>query len=241
MPALHLVSPGRDNGPVDAALPQTKGLVINSCQFGYLWAIVHTGRTQAVCTSRRGPAYCEALQENRSRGCRALKFFCRCAWLPSWPPARKVQLTTWSTSKSRRSPSTSRTPASTSKTNGRATRAVLARPALFLSAGQHSADSTAFPDRRFEVSGVGGYGAATSQLNNRRLPCATLPLSPCLPLQRLQPAPSQHPSPSRCPLPSSRSQTANTAPDPTTERARRVDRQPPVPALRAPERKVRSC
>lgn len=246
MPALHLVSEPRLGVLDDAAMPQGMGLGIKSCQSGYLWAIVHTGRTQAVCTSRRGRACRVTLQEHRSRGCRAPKSFCRCAWLPSWLPALRAHLTKLSTSKSRPSRSSRPTPASTTKTNGRATWAVLVRPALFLSAGQHSAaqhsaDSPTFPDRRFEVSGAGGYAAATSHFHNRRLPCATLPLSPCLPLQRLQPAPSPHPSPSRCPSPSSRFRTANTAPDPTTERARRVDRQPPVPALRAPEQKVRSC
>jgi hypothetical protein len=138
MPALHLVATEAAIAWVDAAVPQGSGLTTKSCQSGGLWAIVHTGRTQAVCTSRRGPACCEALQENRSRGCRAPKSpFCRCAWLPSLLRATRAALRmksfTWKSPLFR---SNRPTPASTSNPIGRAKGAVMPRPALFLSAGQ---------------------------------------------------------------------------------------------------------
>ncbi len=245
MPPLYMVSaPGAVAG-YDAALPQDGALDKNSCQSGYLSAIVHTDRTQAVCTSRRGTACCTSFQEHRSRGCRAPRSpFCRWAWLPSWPPAQRPQRKKSFTSKSRLCRLTYRTPASTSKTKGRALWAAMAQPALFLSAARQSGPCADIPTptaERFEIRRAAAYAGRTATHFNRRFPCGLSPLLPCLPLPPSLLAPSPHPSPSRFLSPLNPRRPANTAPDPTTERARRVDRQPPVPALRAPQQKVRLC
>lgn len=235
MAALYLVAPPAVQRPIDAAGPQPMANSDFACQSGGLWAIVHSGRTQAVCTSGRGPACCTALQENRSRGCRAPRSFCRCAWLPSWQLAlasRKKSFTWISRFRSSRP-----TPASTSKTIGRAFGAVQARPALFLSAVADSA--TATPEL-FEQSLAGRYAGGVLPLIQRRLSCGPLPSSPLLPCRLSRPARALRPSLNRFPSPSNPRRPASTAPD-IPERACRGDRPAPVPARRAPAKEVRPC
>lgn len=223
----------------DAAMPQAGALAKKPCQSGDLSAIVHVGRTQAVCTSRRGSACRGTLQEHRSRGCRAPRSFCRFAWLPSWQlvaVALRKKSSTW---KIRLSRSNRPTPASTSKTIGRANGANAPWPALFLSGA--SAANPARPRDRF-ASGPGrGYDRATVTFSLWRFSCGLLQSSPCLRLQALPPAPNRHPSPSRFPSPLNPRRPANTVPD-LPERARRGTRPAPVPPpMRAPEQKVRPC
>ena len=125
----------------DVAMPQAEAFPHFACQFRALWAIVNTGRTQAVLTSKKGAAQSTPPKNKWSRGCRALKSpFLHFAWSPSWRLAPRKQKKSF-TSINRLSRPSLFTPASTSKTKGRALWAVLARPALFL-----SADLTA-PDR----------------------------------------------------------------------------------------------
>ena len=132
MASLYLVAKAGFVAARDAVLPHLTPFSESLCQFLALSTNVHAGRTQAVCTSRRGPACCEALQEHRSRGCRALRLFCRWSWLPSWqlaPVMPKKTSSMWTN----RSRSNRPTPASTTKTIGRAKGAIAPRPALFLS------------------------------------------------------------------------------------------------------------
>lgn len=244
MPPLYLVPTRGQSCQFDAALPQGRAIQKNACQFGHLSANVHAGRTQAVCTSKRGSACRTTLQEHRSRGCRAPKSFCLCAWLPSWPLVQAAPRTKLSTLKSRPFRPSRPTPASTSKTKGRASWAVQAQPALFLSEGPHRAASAKFLAKqavRFEIPAGAAYAGRPDTHFNRRFSCGPQPLSLCLPLPLLQLAPSQPPSPSRCPSLSSQRRPANTAPDPKTERARRVDRHAPVSTCRAPQHEVRPC
>ena len=87
MSPLHLVAYVPVARRFDAALPQAEALSEFSCQFGTLSAIVHAGRTQAPCTSRRGSECFPTLQEHRRRVCRAPRSFYRSAWLHSLQPA----------------------------------------------------------------------------------------------------------------------------------------------------------
>jgi hypothetical protein len=237
MAPLHLVALAGLPPRSDAALPQAEALSDFPCQFGMLSAIVHAGRTQAVCTSRRGSACCTTLQEHRSRGCRAPRSFCRCAWLPSWRPAlaSRKKSSTW---KNRLSRSNRPTPASTSKTIGRASWVVAARPALFLSAAW--AKTAAAASGRFEQSSGTRYAGAVETHFQRRFSCGQLPSLPFLPSLPSRHAPARPPSPSRCPSRLSPHRPANTAPD-IPERARRGDRPAPVPTPRAPAKEVRPC
>lgn len=243
MAALYLVVYPSALRAVDAALPQGGALVQKSCQFGHLSAIVHADRTQAVCTSRRGFASCETLQEHRSQKCRAPRSSCRCASLPLWQPARPRKKKS-STSKIRLSRSNRPTPENTSKTFGRASGALSPRPALILSAPQvfaTSADNpTARPDR-FEVFAPARYAGRAETPENRSIPCGQLPLSPFWLSPHSAPARNPRLNPNRFPSPSSLPRPANTAPD-IPERARRGNRQAPVPTpQRAPQHKVRPC
>jgi hypothetical protein len=221
----------------DAVMPQSAPFSESSCQFLSLSAIVHAGRTQAVCTSRRGPACREALQEHRSRGCRARKSFCRCAWLPLLQLAQ-VSPTMTSSMWTSLFRSNRPTPANTSKTIGRAFGAVQARPALFLSfAPAETCFCTAWP---FVLGLRSGYVEGSSTNPERRFSCGNLHLSP---LWRLPPLPlARSPRLSRRlpPSPLSRPRRANTAPN-LPERARRGDRPVPVPTLRAATYEVRPC
>lgn len=243
MAALHLVATGGFMPLADAGLPQAAALSDSSCQFGHLSAIVHAGRTQAVCTSRRGSACCTTLQEHRSRECRAPRSFCRCAWLPSWQlaPLRRKKSSTLT----HRLLSNRPTPANTSKTKGRAPRAALARPALFLSAV--SAGLRTLASKRLSV-GEGfvicrrtGYAAGLVTFFTWRFSCGRPPSLPFSLSPPSRPAPSPRLNPSRCLSPSSLCRQANTAPD-FPERARRGNRRAPVPTLpRAPQQEVRPC
>jgi hypothetical protein len=242
MPPLHLVATQSCWGLPDAARPQGSALVRISCQSGHLSAIVDVGRTQAVWTTGRGSACRTTPQENRSRGCRAPKSFCRFAWLPLWQLAQqKKKKSSMLTSLLR---SNQPTPANTSKSQGRAMWADLARPALFLSAARPPVGSANIHNpatRPFEIRRVAHYAGGSVTQFNRRFPCGPLPLSQCLPLQRSPRAQSPRLSPSQCLLPSSLLRPANTAPEPSTERARRVDRHAPVSTCRAPQQEVRPC
>lgn len=133
MSPLHLVAYVPVARRFDAALPQAEALSEFSCQFGTLSAIVHAGRTQAACTSRRGSECFPTLQEHRRRVCRAPRSFYRSAWLHSLQPAAALmkKLSMWTSPPSRLSRPT---PANTNKTIGRAKGAFGARPALILSA-----------------------------------------------------------------------------------------------------------
>lgn len=239
MAPLHLVVWADFVGRVDAALPQAGGLAKKPCQSGDLSAIVQVGRTQAVCTSRRGSACCGTLQEHRSRGCRAPKLSCRSAWLPSWQLAlaSRKKSSTW---KIRQCRSSRPTPASTSKTNGRANGANAPRPALFLSAAR-LADNPARFIERFACRPRRDYAARTATFSLWRFSCGLLQSSPCWRLPPSPPAPNPRPSPSRFPSRLNPPRPANTVPD-FPERARREARPAPVlPPPRAPEQKVRPC
>lgn len=239
MPPLHLVVQTLAAPVLDAAMPQAGALGKKSCQSGYLSAIVHAGRTQAVCTSKWGFAHCETLQEHRSRGCRAPRSFCRSAWLLSWQLAAAALRKKSSTWKNPLFRSSRPTPASTSKTKGRAKGAIAPRSALFLF--RVSADSPELPIERFACLVRRGYAGATATHFPWRFSCGLLQSLPCLHLPALPPAPNLHPSPSRFPSPSNRHRPASTAPD-FPKRARRGARPAPVPTPpRAPEQKVRPC
>lgn len=184
----------------DVAMPQATAFAHFPFQFRALWAIVHTGRTQAACTSHKGAAQSTLPAIKWSRGCRALRLpFWHFAWSPSWLPApRKLKKSfTWTSRRLRPSLST---PANTSKTKGRALWAVLARPALFLSAV--SAEHHRSRALRFASAAVASYGDDSINHTTQRPSCAPhLFSSFCLSaLSRL--APSLHPSrlltPSRC-------------------------------------------
>jgi hypothetical protein len=201
--------------PADVAGQQVTALGRFACQFAGLWAIVHVGRTQAALTSEREPALCTALQETRSRGCRALKLcFWRFAWWPSWLLAqrRPKKLCMWMS----RSRPSRHIPANTSKTFGRALAAFWAVPALILSAGKKSAKNLASGAvlvalRRADVQG----GDVFQDLTRRKL-CVPSPF--CLPswlwlLLLLAPNPHLRPrqsSPSR-PRPASTSDLTGRA------------------------------
>ncbi len=179
----------------DVAMPQPKAFAHFSCQFRSLWAIVHAGRTQAAFTSHKGAAQSTLPANKWSRGCRALKSpFWHCAWLPSWPlaPSRKKKSFT-STSRPFR-PSLS-TPANTSKFKGRALWAVLARPALFLSAPRRrSAKDFLHGLTRFASAGVAPYGAAIGNDTTQRQICAPLPYSSYFSSVSSQLAPNPRPN-----------------------------------------------
>ena len=243
MRPLYLVVYPLVMSAVDAALPQDGSLVKKSCQFGHLSAIVHAGRTQAACTSRRGFAGCETLQEHRSQKCRAPRFSCRFALSPLWQLAQPRKKKS-STSKIRPSRLNRPTPANTNKTFGRAFGALLPRPALILSAAQvgaASADNPAHHPDRFEVFASARYAGPAETPENRSIPCGQLPLSLFWLSPRSAPARNPRPNPNRFPSPSSLPRPANTAPD-IPERARRGNRQAPVPTPpRAPQQKVRPC
>lgn len=234
----HLVTSGKPAMEFDAALPQPAALGEFSCQFGYLWAIVHPGRTQAAYIRKRGPAVCEVLQEIRSRGCRALKSpFLPFAWWPLLPLAPRKQKKS-SMSKIRLLRLNQPTPASTSDLKGRARRVFQARPALFMSAmppataqAKSPAASAHFPTilhQLFALAPASLYVGATVTDSSRRISCGSRPLSPCwrLPLSLL--APNLRLRQSRClPSPKSPFRTANTAPE-LTGWACRVDPVAPV-------------
>ena len=123
-------------GLADVAVPQADNLALLACAFRDFSDNVSAGRTQAAYASQWGQwggcSLSLTLQENRSRGCRrARKPSWLCAWLRlSLPvlPSRK-KLSTWMNRFRPSRPS----PANTSNPFGRATWAVMARPALILS------------------------------------------------------------------------------------------------------------
>ena len=238
MASLHLVSAISVRPGFDAVLPQTRGLGAKPCQFGPLSVIVHMGRTQAAHTSQRGSAFCETLQENRSRGCRAPRSFCRCAWLPLWQPALAPKKMSFMLM-SRPSRSSRPTPTNTNDNHGRAAGAPLARPALFLPVAV--ADGAQSAVEQFASLPRCSYAARTVTLSHWRFTCGA-PLSlPCWPWPPSPPAPNRRPSPSRFRSRLSPRRPANTVPD-FPERARRGNRPAPVPAPRcAPEHEVRPC
>jgi len=237
MASLYLVAKAAFVAGRDAVLPHLAPFSESSCQFVALSANVHAGRTQAVCTSRRGPACCEALQEHRSRGCRALKLFCRWSWLPSWQHAagtpRKKSSTWTNLSRSSRP-----TPANTTKRYGRAKGAIAPRPALFLSGEPASGRRSGV--ERFVLGAKRRYGEALETIFVWRFSCGSLPLLPLWPLQPSQLVRKPHLSPSRCPSLLNPRRPANTVLD-LPERARRGNRPAPVPTLRAPKLEVRAC
>ncbi len=223
----------------DAVLPHSAAFSDSSCQFLALSTNVHAGRTQAVCTSRRGPACCEALQEHRSRGCRARNSFCRWSWLPLWRPAAvmpRKKSSMWTN----RSRSNRPTPASTTKTIGRATGAVAPWPALFLSAASPVAGLRPCGNGWFVSGAKRRYAEALETLFVRRFSCGRLPSLPLWPLQPSLPVRSPHLSLSRCPSQSNPRRLASTARN-NPERACRGNRPAPVPTLRAPQLEVRPC
>lgn len=176
----------------DVAMPQAGALGIFACQSGALSAIVHAGPSDLAYVSQWGPAQGTALQENRSRGCRAPKSpFWHFAWLPSWQHApRKKKLSTLT---NRRSPSSRPTPANTSNPKGRAYLAAQARPALsILAAGQ--ADFPVGSAYLFATGRSFAYSAATRTVSYWRITCGPLPLSPCWLLPPSQLARSPRPS-----------------------------------------------
>ncbi len=128
----HLAGWGR----ADVAEPQAEYLATSACALSDLSDMVAAGRTQAAYASHRGQSgelsFGLTLQEHRSRGCpRARKPFWPCAWLHLLqlaPPRKKKSFT----SIPRFRPSRP-TPASTSKTSGRANGACAPRPAPILS------------------------------------------------------------------------------------------------------------
>lgn len=243
MPALYVVDALPPSCRFDAAMPQAGAISEKSCQFGQLWAILHSGRTQAALTSRRGPVSCEALQEDRSRGCRAPRLpFWPCAWLLSWQPAVASKLMKSFTWTSRRpSPPSRPSPVSTSKTIGRVFGAQSPRPALFLSA-VCAADSAEFPAPTAHPIAPAQGGAYAGPVPNdsiRRFPCGPLPFLPCWPLLLSQPVPSPRPNQSRpqCRLSRKAPASTNKIPD----RARRGCPVAPVNLRRAPQQEVRPC
>lgn len=237
MASLYLVARAAFVAGRDAVLPHLARFSDSSCQFLALSTNVHAGRTQAVCTSRRGPACCEALQEHRRRGCRALRLFCRWSWLPSWQPAAvtpRKKSSTWTN----RSRSSRPTPANTTKRYGRAKGAIAPRPALFLSAGLASGRRSGVVP--FVLGAMRRYGEALATFFVWRFSCGSLPFLPFWPLQPSRLVRNPHLSPSRCPSLLNPRRPASTARN-NPERARRGDRPAPVPTLRAPQLEVRPC
>ena len=191
----------------DVGMPQASGLGIFACQSGALSVILHAGRNNAALVSKRGPAQCAVLQENRSRGCRASKSpFWHCAPLLSLQPAPRKKKSSTLTSRSRPSLST---PANTSNLDGRAFRAAQALPALSLSAATQAEIPHRSANRFASARGL-AYPGRTIPVTFWSFPCGPLFLSPCLHLQPLQPARSPRPSrnPFRCR--SNRNRPANT-------------------------------
>lgn len=237
MASLYLVARAAFVAGRDAVLPHLARFSESPCQFLALSTNVHAGRTQAVCTSRRGPACCEALQEHRSRGCRALRLFCRWSWLPSWQlaPVMPKKTSSMSTNRSR---SSRPTPASTTKTIGRAKGAIAPRPALFLSGDPASGRLSGVA--QFVLGVKRRYGEALETIFVWRFSCGRLPSLPLWPLQPSLPVRSPHLSLSRCPSQSSPRRLASTARN-NPERACRGNRPAPVPTLRAPQLEVRPC
>lgn len=184
MRTQNLAHPQAADCAADVAMPQPGALGIFSCQFGALSAIVHAGPSNLAYVSQWGPAQGTALQENRSRGCRAPKSpFWHFAWLPSWQHAPRKKKS--STLTNRRSPSSRPTPANTSNPDGRAYRAARARPALSIFAARQAN----FPFRSAYLFAYGrsfAYSAATRTVSNWRITCGPLPLSPCWLLPPLQ-------------------------------------------------------
>lgn len=183
----------------DVAMSQGVAFSEFSCQFRALWAIVHSGRSQAAFTSHKAAAQSTLPANKWSRGCRALKSpFWHFAWLPSWQLApRKKKKSFMLTSRFRSSPST---PANTSKLRGRALWATLARPALFLSCA--SADRHRPSHAHFASAVASPYGGRICNDTTQRQICALLPFSSFFLSASSQLAHSQPPSrwstPFRC-------------------------------------------
>ena len=232
-----VVKAPQDATAFDAALPQGGALSLFSCQNGYLSAIVHAGRTQAACTSRRGPAQSKVFQEHRRRGCRAPRSpFLPWPWPLSWLAALLSKQKKLFTLTSRRFRSTCLRPASTSKSWGRADGAQ-PRPALFLSA--IPADGQGHRFQVFALVAATRYGAATETDSSWRISCGTLPLSPCLHLPPSLPAASLLPS--RSPLRSRSTCLRPASTNKITARARRAGPAAPVLAARPLSQEVRPC
>lgn len=178
----------------DVAMPQASAFPHFACQFRALWAIVNAGRTQAVLTSKKGAAQSTPPQNKWSRGCRALKSpFLHFAWLPSWRLAPRKQKKSFTSINRLSRPSLS-TPASTSKTKGRALWAALARPALFLSVSPRVSAEVLRPrGARFASADLATYGAGICNVTNQRQSCAPLPFSFFFSLVSWPLAPSQRP------------------------------------------------
>lgn len=200
----------------DVAMPQLRAFGEFPCQFRSLSATVHVGRTQAAFPSQKGAAQSTPPANKWSRGCRALKLpFWHCAWLPSWPLApRKPK--TWFTSTSRPSRPSRLTPASTSKTKGRALLGLTARPALFLSVAKAyslSATTVLAPWNSFALDAASTYGACVINAANWSIPCVPQPSLPSslLPLSPLAPKRKSLSRLSRLTSLSSRPKPANTS------------------------------
>ena len=194
----------------DVAMPQAGALGIFACQSGALSAIVHTGPSDLAYVSQWGPAQGTALQENRSRGCRAPKSpYWPCAWSLSLRVAQR-KLKKRFTLTNRLSPPSRPSPANTSNPDGRALRAAQALPALSLSAAAQAEIPHSSANRFASARGL-AYLGRTIPVTFWSFPCGPLSLSPCLHLQPLQPARS--PRPSRSPLRcrSNRNRPANTS------------------------------
>jgi hypothetical protein len=220
----------------DVAMPQAAAFTQFSCQFRALWAIVHVGRTQAAFTSHKGAAQSTLPANKWSRGCRALKSpFLHFAWSLSWPLAPRKKKKSF-TSMNRLFRPSLFTPASTSKTKGRALWAVLARPALFLFAV--SAEDHRPARARFASADDCSYGGCICNDTTQRQTCAPLPFSPFFLPALSQLAPSQHPSrwltPFRC-------RKSLFRPANTSDLTGRAGSLRPAPFDRPFHAKVQSC
>lgn len=129
----HLVIQSAQAARPDVAESQAANLASTACQILENWANVPAGRTQAAFASQRGldqRAFpLTALQEYRRRGCLRAKSFLQCAsWLSPQHVRQRPKRSSTSTSLFRLSRPT---PASTSKTSGRAVFNLPGRPARF--------------------------------------------------------------------------------------------------------------
>ena len=140
----------------DVAKPQVGRLGKFACQSMDLWAIVHKGRTQATLTSEKGAAQSTSRQEKWSRGCRAPRSpFWHFAWLPLWQLAPRKPKKSFTLMTALLSPPSRPTPANTSKTIGRVSRAFRPAPALFISAiGRISGQSGLGPETKSKCAAL---------------------------------------------------------------------------------------
>lgn len=181
------------SGRADVVGPQRVALGKFACQSMYLWAIVHAGRIQATLTSMKGAAQSTSRSEKWSRGCRAPRSpFWHFVWLPLWQLAPRKPKKSFTLMTAQPLPPSRPIPANTSKTIGRAGRAWMPAPALFMSdpcCNTASAEGHSQQGAGFAWAPGLAYGQDTNLNQNWSARCGQPLFSPCLPLPLLRLAP----------------------------------------------------